>query len=229
MLKRLTLAVLLAFASSTMLASPVLSQTKIGIGVGLNSGSTPIILFQSSSSSGIVPFYASLPITIQVPIVLSGFRIEPEFGLFSTSSSSTTGNNVNEDAFSAMRFAAGLYYGKSLSENANLYVGPRLGMLLLSTTSKNVDTLFSGGQETRTSESSSSNILLEAVIGGEYMLSQHFSLGAEAQLGLLLEGDEETSTSRTPAPPIPQPTPVKTEESGTHIQTNARVTARFYF
>jgi hypothetical protein len=158
------------------------SETKIGLGVSLN----PTALFNSSSSSTMF-----LPIgftNIYVPITINqSFRIEPEVGIFSQSSETSSGLSSSKYSSTLLRIGVGLFKIQPFEETFHSYVGPRIGILSTSSSSSS----------TGSTESSSSEMdyFVGLSVGGEYLFSTHFGIGGEVQLNYVSFGQPD----RTPA------------------------------
>lgn len=133
-------------------------QPRIGVGVSLN----PTALFVGPGSTLFLPVGFT---NIYVPIEVSPtFRLEPEVGIFSASSGSST--------TTYFRGGVGLLYVRSIDSSFNIYVGPRIGALSTSSTgSTGVIDFFLG-----------------PCVGGEQSFSPHFSIGGEAQLNYVRFG-----------------------------------------
>lgn len=179
------------------------NQVKVGIGVSVN----PTALFSSNTSPTMF-----LPVgltNIYVPIMTSmNFRLEPEVGIL-TLSSETSGSSPSKTSSTALRFGLGLFYVKPLDSSFSFYVGPRLGILVSSTTVK-----YTFDPETKTSET---DFYVGACVGGEYSFSRHFSLGGEVQLNYVSYG----SPDRTPGS--------SSSRSQSVFTSNALLFCRWYF
>jgi hypothetical protein len=206
----------LAFAFSTAAAQN--APRTFGVGVSLN----PSALVVSEDAGNLF-----LPVgftNITLPITISeNFRIEPEFGILTTNSydeASGLPTVSRDNTTSATRFGTGIFYRMPIAESFAAYAGPRVGLQLINNTVEAVDQ-----GETSTRTRSQTNIHFGGAVGGEYMLSQHFSLGAEAQLNYVSMG--EITTTYEPEPIAP---PTEGGESSQSLfATNALIFARFYF
>lgn len=194
----ISLLVSLAFSQET--------KKKIGLGVSLN----PTALLSSSSTSTL---YLPVGLTnIYVPInVAESFRLEPEAGIFTSSSESSSGSFSSKSSSSFIRLAVGLFYLSSPDNSFNSYVGPRIGVLMTSSTSQQT-----GNPEYKTSET---DFFIGLAIGGEYLISPHFGLGGEAQLNYISFGQPDVS----PAPSSPS------TQSRSMFTNNALMFFRWYF
>ncbi|RCK72652.1 MAG: hypothetical protein IGBAC_0463 [Ignavibacteriae bacterium] len=171
---------ILGVVSCLSTASGQESQTKIGVGVSLN----PTALLSTSTSSTLF-----LPVgltNIYIPIMVSAnFRIEPEAGIYSLSSETSSGSSTRKSSLSILRLAIGLFYVLPAESSFNSYFGPRVGILSTSSTSS-----FTGSTEAKTSET---DFFIGFCVGGEYLFSPHFSAGGEAQLNYISFGNPDRS------------------------------------
>lgn len=183
------------------------SKTQFGIGVSLN----PNALIALGTG---VEFFLPIGFTnIYVPIMPSpGFRIEPDAGIFSTSSETSGGGSTSKSSSSFLRVGVGLFLVSSPEPSFNAYAGPRLGLLSVSSSSS----LSGGGPENKSSEM---DFFIGFCVGGEYLFSQHFSVGGEAQVNYISFGNPD----RTPAPTTPS---TRTQSM---ITNNAVVFFRWYY
>ncbi|MFQ6615882.1 MAG: outer membrane beta-barrel protein [Fidelibacterota bacterium] len=154
-------------------------QTKWGIGIALVGGGIGSLLELFAFDDGIAG-----P-AIFIPIDLSPrFRLEPEIGLLTSSSS--------DDGYSSSSTALSLGLGllpMSRAGNVNVYYGGRLGITRSSSSYE-----YDGDSE----KDSESAFFVAAVGGGEYLLANRFTLGGEAQLRRFsLGGDTESATIST--------------------------------
>ena len=108
------------------------------------------------STFSLADFEGLIMPAVYVPIATGGqFMIEPALGLL----------RVSDGDFSEtfLRLGTGILYQMDAIEEGRLYVGPRIGIIRASN---------DFGSET--------NLTLAGVVGGEYFLGSHFSLGGEA-------------------------------------------------
>lgn len=205
-MKQALLLSILGVICSVSIALAQESQTKVGIGVSLN----PTALFGSGSSSTLF-----LPVgltNIYIPIMASAnFRIEPEAGIYSLSSETSSGSFSSKSSSSILRLAIGLFYVRPSESSFNSYFGPRVGILSTSSTLSST-----GFPESKTSET---DFFIGFCVGGEYLFSSHFSAGGEAQLNYISFGNPD----RTPAPTTPS------TRSQSVLTNNALMFFRWYF
>lgn len=176
----------------------------IGIGVSLN----PSALFMSDNESTLM-----LPIgfgNIYVPIIAGPLKIEPEVGIWRTSSSSSGTDYSSSSTGTLLRVGAGVFHLVQVGGGTALYVGPRVAMVRTSSSST-----YSGGTPSSSHQTSWS---LGLAIGGEHFFSPHFSLGGEVQLNYITIGDEEHEPS----------TPSTSSYSNHVISNNGLIFIRLY-
>ncbi|MCK4558614.1 MAG: outer membrane beta-barrel protein [Calditrichia bacterium] len=137
--------------------------TKTGIGIAIIDLEK---LFEMNTSVGVGA-------TITVPIITSpGFRIEPEVGYFSASEKATISGTTYEESVSSWRIGVGIFPQK-MYEDFTLYYGGRVGYISQKQTSEG------GGS---IDEETTTGFFIAPAIGGEHNFSDHFSIGAEAQI-----------------------------------------------
>lgn len=162
-----------AFLVFLLSASMIEAQedTKVGLGVA-------IVDLQQLLEASTLETNA----TISIPIITSsGFRLEPEIGLFTTTQKAEYEGSSSEYTVTSWSIGLGLFSQKEYGD-FNLYYGGRVGYM-----SKKVsmESSFSSGEET------TSGFYIGPAIGGEHNFSKHFSLGVEAQFGYALLTNEE--------------------------------------
>lgn len=140
------------------------TETKIGIGIAIIDMEK---LFEVSMGTGMGMFA-----TITVPITSPGFRIEPEIGYFSFSQDFTSGGTNVEQSLSSFRIGVGILPQRMYGD-FTLYYGGRVGYISQKQTSE-----VGSNKE----EETTSGFFIAPTIGGEHNFSDHFSIGAEAQL-----------------------------------------------
>lgn len=172
---RASLAALLLIAGGLPLAAqdaPAASTEpqvgKWGIGVSLS----PTALFLDDA--GFLPIgFNNFLIPIRVGV---GMTIEPEFGLFRSSSNSGGGSS----SFNNLRLGIGLLMPLTEREALRPYTGARLGVSRNKATSN-----FGVSQTTR-----QNSWYISGVLGAQHFFSRHFSLGGEVQLTRINVGEE---------------------------------------
>lgn len=139
--------------------------TKTGIGIAIIDLQK---LFETNTSGG-VGTYA----TITVPIITSpSFRIEPEVGYFSASQDYTVSGTSYEESVSSWSIGVGIFPQKIYKE-FTLYYGGRVGYLSQKMTME---------EGSNKDEETTTGFFIAPTIGGEHNFSDHFSIGAEAQV-----------------------------------------------
>ncbi len=146
------------------------SATRIGIGVSIGNdlalGNGEFVFLPL----GLGNFY--------IPILVSPkLRLEPEFGLFRSSSS----NDNFETTLTNFRFGLGIF-PLIQKDKANLYYGLRVGIILTSSSFKFDDI---DDSESKT------DFYIGPAVGGEYFFNDHISLGGEVQLNYISIGQED--------------------------------------
>ena len=142
-------------------------------------------------------------------IIGSSFKLEPEFGLLRLSEKTT--DPSSESSATLTRLGIGAFWITPIRESFRAYVGPRVGIVRSSESSR-----FGTEPERKVTQT---NLVLELATGGEYLFSPHFSLGGEVRLGYINVGERKV----TPAPP---PTPF--DRSASILTTNALILLRWY-
>jgi hypothetical protein len=174
------------------------SKTQVGIGVAIVDLQK---LFEMSTSGGV-----GANASITVPIITApGFRIEPEVGYFSASSSADITGTTAEETATSWTIGVGIF-PQTVFSDFTLYYGGRVGYLTQKLT-----------QEFGTSkdEETTSGFFIAPAIGGEYYFSDHFSIGAEALIVFATLTNEEDGRDY--------------DVDLTLFQTRALIFFRFYF
>ena len=191
---------LLLLLISTGLAQ---SSGKVGIGVAiLDFGK----LVEMSMSDGIANA------TITVPFLMSPtFRLEPEVGYFSGTQKQEgqigPGLSYTWEAKAiAWNIGVGIFPQK-VFDAFTLYYGGRVGYMSVKMTEE-----LTGDPDW---ESTSSGFYIAPAVGGEHNFSEHFSIGAEAQIVYAALTNEETDRDD--------------DVDLTFLSTRALVFFRFYF
>ncbi len=204
MKSRLSLA---GVAMLTIAATADAQEPGVTFGIGTSLNPTAIASDQVLLPVGLGNLYFPL-------IIGSSFKLEPEFGLLRLSEKTTDGTSSSESSATLTRLGIGAFWVTPIRESFRAYVGPRIGIV------RNSESSRSGTEpETKVTQT---YLVLELATGGEYLLSSHFSLGGEVRLGYINVGEPKV----TPAPP-PPPTPV--DRSASILTTNALILLRWYF
>lgn len=188
----LTLA-LLVCSPSLVLAQPEQGEPPtVGLGVALQAG----VVAPSSS-----PATDAAPYAFTVPITFSDVRLEPQFGYIRRSQSEAS----QSQTVSALTFGTGAFYQVNAGDTM-LLAGGRIGV------TREVQTFASAS--TPEEHRASVNLFLGPAVGGEYYVSEHFSVGAEAHFYYVNLGQPED------APP---------ERSASVLRTGGAAFLRFHF
>jgi hypothetical protein len=178
----LSITVIILFLSSLHAQE---NEIKFGLGISLN----PIAILSTSTQSTLF-----LPIgltNIYAPVTFNKkYRVEPEMGIYSSSSETTSGSSTSKNSSTLLRLGLGLQIIKSFDDVFNASFGFRFGILSISSTAS-----YTGSKETTSNET---DYYIGLAVGGEHMLSQHFGIGGELQLNYVRFGQpSNTSGSKT--------------------------------
>jgi opacity protein-like surface antigen len=119
------------------------------------------------------------PSRIHVPINMGSLKIEPEFGLYRTSSSNETASLKTTQTITALRIGGGVFLVGARTEKVEVYLGGRIGIVRVSDNNKFEPKPSGTSTETGGSQT---NLFLGPSIGGEYYITGRVSFGGEAQL-----------------------------------------------
>ncbi len=176
-----------------------------GIGTSLN----PTAIFAGDGDLAL--FNVGLG-NVYFPLIIgSSFKLEPEFGLLRFSEKTTDGTTSSESSGTLTRLGIGAFWVSEIRESFRAYVGPRVGIVRDSETSR-----FSTQPERKVTQT---NLVLELVTGGEHLFSSHFSLGGEVRLTYINVGEREVTPPFGPSP---------SEQSRSILTTNALILLRWY-
>ncbi len=179
-----------------------------GIGTSLN----PTAIFAGDGDLAL--FNVGLG-NVYFPLIIgSSFKLEPEFGLLRLAEKTTDGTTSSESSATLTRLGIGVFWVTPIRESFRAYVGPRVGIVRNSESSR-----FDTEPERKVTQT---NLVLELATGGEYLFSSHFSLGGEVRLGYINVGESKVTPAPTPMPP-----PVDRSES--ILTTNALILLRWYY
>jgi hypothetical protein len=213
MKRKHVLACLLAAAAvsipSTVSAQSSESSFRIGLGTALS--------FTIPTDDNSPIFFNSITPDFLLPIdVAENFRLEPVFGIAQGTSKSESANNggTQTRTESVMRLGLGLIYKKMLNSGLQMNIGVRPSALLFSSERETPS-----GQTTSTSSTSNTAINIAGTFGGEYFFAKPFSMGVEAHINYLSQGE----------PTVEPAAPSSTKSTFSGIYTSAFLTARLYF
>ncbi len=146
----------LAAASPALAEEKAPADNKVQVGIGVSVGAFDITSILMANRLPTNQLY--------VPINIGAIRIEPSIGYFS----------FDEDAGgsgSAVSLGVGGFYVMKPARDFNYYAGGRLGFN------------FVNDKNTAGVKGSGTDFKLAVAVGGEWMATPRFSLGAEAQFG----------------------------------------------
>lgn len=210
---------LFAFAMTNSLSAQ--DDFRFGVGAAIN----PVTLYTTSAASDGVLTVPIQTAALFAPMQFSEeFRLEPQFGLVSTSVEKNTkdsdGNVRGTLTYgqSGLMLGTGAFYTFAPDSSTLGYIGTRLGVIL----SKN-STEFNAVDGDKAHANYSQTILFYGpTFGGEYYLSRFMSLGVELGLTFMSFGDIGYDAQ----PSLPDPNAPEISQNA--ISTNALVFVRFY-
>jgi hypothetical protein len=184
--------VVLAYGSVPAVGQPEQGGSPtVGMGVTLNT--------EAFSLSGPTP--AGAPVGFTVPITFGTIRLEPQIGYVRHTQSEAS----QSETTSALTFGTGAFYRTDFGQTL-LLAGARIGV------TREVQRFESAS--TSNERLATVNLFLGPVVGGDYYISDHFSVGAEARFYYINLGQPEG------APP---------ERSASVIRTGGAAFLRFHF
>jgi hypothetical protein len=204
----LPLAVLLAAPAAAQDHAPLADTPRVGLGVGLSPGLDSETLDLSLN-----------PVTVFVPIQLGSVRVEPQAGLFYRSGD---GEGLASDVTA---FEVGLgVFGTSRVGQALIHYGGRLGYQRVDAELNIEGALPDQGPPLpspgATVEREADNVFVGPAVGGEYVVGDHVSFGAEARL---------LYVSETLSDGVSTGFEQQTNRDIQRLQTGGVVFVRFYF
>lgn len=175
---------------------------KFGIGMSLNPAA--LVIFDEDQLAAFPGFN-----NFSIPIK-TGERtyIEPEFGVFRTSVSTSGGGFSGDASFTNIRVGVGVLMEMQPRGDLRPYIGPRVGINRISSKTSG------GGFE---ESSKQTNWFVSGVLGAQYFFSPHFSLGGEVQLTRTSIGNPTTEPPST------------SEDKQSFITTQSLLLLRWYF
>jgi hypothetical protein len=167
-------------------AAEAQERRTVGLGVKIN----PLALITSEDTQA--PLLPLGLTSFSIPINVSrNFRVEPEFGLWSSSETVTSTfpppatGDISSTYISA---GAGVMYQQPIDDSFNAYGGIRGGIVASSQTLR---------QGSTTIDRSETDFFVGPCGGGEYLFSPHFSMGTELQINYIKFGEPETDATTT--------------------------------
>jgi len=179
-------------------ADPVSAQPKRGasptFGIGASVNAVPVVPSATATDS------IDIPVGLTAPITFHDVRFEPQIGFVRTH---RTGKNTSQTT-SAITFGTGAFYLLHFGDTV-LQAGGRIGFTRV-------------GMEREDADSNERDFTVDMfvgpVLGGEYYVSDHFSIGIEARFLYISIGRRK----KAPA-----------ARSASVLQTNGAAFARFHF
>lgn len=175
-------AIILPIIASLILASRAVAQQREGVQFGVGIALNPSVIAGGAFEGFFLPVGFG---DIYFPVMISPqVKLEPQFGLFRFHSEFEALGARAEQNSTVLRLGAGLFYVFQPRESVRAYIGPRVFFIRTSTSAE-----FDGGDE----DESATDLGLGPALGGEYLFSNHFSLGGEFQFNYVSLGDPEDS------------------------------------
>jgi hypothetical protein len=159
------------------------------------------------------------PVQLHVPIAVTpAFRLEPSIGFVTVKdkgSESTPSTGPGAPALTSTSFSLGLgaLYVRPVAPKVQAIAGGRITAIW------SKDQTVASDPQRSVVEAKQQNLVVAAVLGGEYLPSPWFSVGLEGQLSFAALGDYETTASGTSTK----------NKGGSSASTHALLTVRVYF
>lgn len=167
------------------------NKTRIGFGTTIES--------RLVTSHETYKIYAMSLTAFRLPVFIkSKFKIEPDFAFWSQK----FGDKYSESTNSLVRYGCGFYFTKNF-EKTSLSFGPRITINHLGTAYKS---------KWDNNKLSKNDFAFGFAFGGEYFLSEHFSLGSEIQLNYWHLGKDDN----------------RADSSASSLKNEALIIFRFY-
>lgn len=167
----------------------VQAQDKMGIGLVIFDRDLVSVVISQLAGSGVAGLtngggdFSLLmpPSKFMIPLTFGTMRIEPEFGWmrYSTKTKATQYVTEQKGSLNAMRIGCGFFSVQNVKK-VNVYFGGRVGIILTSNSSTTPDP--TNALKSIETTSSKTDFYVGPCFGGEYMISDNFSFGGEAQL-----------------------------------------------
>jgi len=201
----------LVVMSTNLLLSQEDSLGILGLGISIDpTGASQIVYVRSSLDNYQAPLSNVSAVRFYVPIyVTNAIRLEPSFGIYS--SSSTTKDNSSypsstTDASSVSTIGIRGTYNSMISRSLIVYFGPRLELAFVS--SKHQYSYIASYPSPNTpaedkTTSTETDITFGGVAGAEYFPIRHFSVGGEIDLSYITFGNPNITYENYPSPGPP--------------------------
>lgn len=190
-------------------SNQAMGKSKIGFGISFN----PLLAMDDNKEALFPKSYANFYLPVQDTTY---FMYEFEFGIQSQSSEIADANDsTTKSTNSLISFGIGGFYTFQPEKSVNIYIGPRISIALLFTEEE----YYANSNNALSSDISQTILNVGAVFGGEYYLSNYFSLGLEAQLNVFTFFEPNI---------IPSENSYKAYRKN-QISTNWLIFARIYF
>lgn len=172
-------------------------ENSIGFGVSLGK--------EIFAEEGLILTVFDFP-SFYIPVIIStGFRIEPEIGLYRYSVS----DDFWKQSYSIFAMGCG-FFSMTHKEKVDIYYGMRIKLRRISS-SYEFQYSWYGYQESEKDKSSKTDVYIGPAVGGEYFFSRNLSIGGEIQLNYVFLGHWDDNNS-----------------SASEIKTNTLIFLRWY-
>ena len=233
--------VLFAFLFSIKLFAQATAEKHLGLGISFDPSRIGHVTYYYNGPG---PGPVSGTIVNQSPLLFyfvldtNNIRIEPLFGLSTGNSENTQtsrsinnsdySTNTNTNNFSDITVGLGGFYLSHLSNNFNLYFGPRIAFDFVSAKSGYKTSGVYNGQYSsyeNSTEAKETDITIGLAFGAEYFAFNKFSFGGEASINYTRFGNPEVTTT-----PQPVTTNINTSERTQYsYHTSGIFFVRWYF
>lgn len=192
--------VLAILAAAVGLAAPASAQEYARLGLGVGIAPLSVISDDDLLAAGGPRFY--------VPILVGdAMAMEPYVGYFRLHQASDGGFISVDRTWTALQVGVGLFVMREAGDRGRTYFGPRLGLARFSSA------IDDGGAQ---DDVNRTDLVFAVVAGGEFFLTERFSLGGEAGVAYQRRGDEKGSAATT------------ADESGSTLRTTTEIRVRWY-
>ncbi|HED36871.1 MAG TPA: hypothetical protein ENI76_01290 [Ignavibacteria bacterium] len=219
-------------------------ENRLGIGISIDPTRIGHVTYYTYGQNSFIVETATnqSPILFYLPInVTDKIRIEPLFGLNSTSNASTSnttnniGTNSTKHTYSsdatAVTIGVSGFYRTSLSNYFGLYFGPRVSYTFLSLVNENKnESIYGGGNHSSSTYNTKTNetdITVGLAFGVEYFPISRISFGGEASFNYTSFGNPHVKNTFTPPQPSNSITTVERTRHSSH--TDGIFFVRWYF